>query len=300
MSICSDEIALLVRDLLKNGSRGKYSLTELEVLVIDVIAKNNTYRQASTEHQYTESSFQNAASRLFSELSLVLGVPVNRRNFLDSLKKEQIEVQEVATSSAAIIFDRLEANLWIRSEKAKLISISYHANVFLDLTSYLINYSPHFEVTYCLDVSNKSSSLELLWSLCNSLQLPLPTQKDDRSALLKSISLALKKHKVLLVLRFDRFDDHGDGSTMTLADRTLQAEYAEILATLGLRDSASCLWILDNEPLISGVESDRSLNYQLRSAAQLQTNKHKVLPPRLISIENDVKIVCDILKTYLK
>jgi hypothetical protein len=300
MSTCSNEIALFVRDLLKNDSRGKYSLTELEVLVIDVITKKNTYRQASTEHQYTESSFQNAASRLFSELSLVLGVPINRRNFLDSLEKKRTAVKEVAVPPTTIIFDRLQANLWIRSEKAKLISISYHANIFLDLTSYLINYSPHFEVTYCLDVSGKSSSLELLWSLCNSLQLPLPTQKDDRSALIKLIGLALKKHKILLVLRFDHFDDNGSGLSMASADRTLQAEYAEILVTLGLQDSSSCLLILDNDPLTNDVEGDRSLNYQLRLAAKLQASKHKLLAPRLISIENDARIVCDILKTYLK
>jgi hypothetical protein len=182
----ASEIALFIKQLLKNDSRGKNSLTELEVLVIDVITKKSTYRQASIEYQYTESSFQNAASHLFHELSQVLGVPIRRRNFVEQLAKKWLAMKE-AEDAATIVFDRLQASLWIRLEQAKLASISYHANNLLDITSYLVAYSPQFEVTYCLDVSSKNSSLELLWSLSNSLQLPLPVPKNDQAALLKSI-----------------------------------------------------------------------------------------------------------------
>jgi hypothetical protein len=287
----SNDIVLFVKQLLKNNARQSANLTELEMLVISIVVKKVTYRQASIQHQYTESSFQNAASHLFKELSLALGTPVNRRNFVEVLEKEWLLIQEVENSSS-IVFDRLQASFWIRSEKAKLVSISYRANHTLDITSYLVNYSPQFEATYCLDLSLKSSPLELLWSLCHSLQVPLPTPKNDLSALIKMISSALKRHRTLFVLRFDQLAE-------VEMNRARQSEYAEILATLGLMENSSCLLTLDNDPMTNDAEINRSLNHQLRSAVDLRAGKQKILAPRLISIENDVKIVCDILKTYL-
>jgi hypothetical protein len=290
MPTASNEIALFVKQLLKNNSRGNATLTELEKLVIGVIIKRITYRQASIQYQYTESSFQNAASHLFKELSLVLGTPVNRRNFVEVLEKEWLLRQEVESSSS-IVFDRLQSSFWIRSEKAKLVSISYHADHLLDIVSYLISYSPQFEATYCLDLSSKSSPLELLWCLCHSLQLPLPTPKNDLPALLKIIGLALKQHRTLIVLRFDQLAAE--------VHRDRPGDSAEILAALGLMDNSSCLLTLDNDPMSNDAEINRSLNHQLRVAVDMRAGKQKILAPRLISIENDVKIVCDILKTYL-
>jgi hypothetical protein len=125
--------------------------------------------------------------------------------------------------------------------------------------------------------------------LCHSLQLSLPTPKNDLPALLKIIGLALKQHRTLFVLRFDQLEVHRDRP----------GESAEILATLGLMENSSCLLTLDNDPMSNDAEINRSLNHQLRLAVDLRAGKQKTLAPRLISIENDVKIVCDILKTYL-
>jgi hypothetical protein len=278
----SNEISLFVKQILKNSARGSATLTELEMLVISTVMKKVTYRQASIQYQYTESSFQNAASHLFKELSLALGTRISRKNFAEVLEKEWLLAAE-AQSASTTVFDRLQASLWIRAEKAKLVSISYHANHPLDITNYLIKYSPQFEVTYCLDVSSKNSPLELLWSLCNSLQLSLPMPKNDQPALLKSIGLALK--------RFDH--------VQTEMNRPIKEDSSEILATLGLLDNSSCLLALDNEPMTNDAEIKRSLNHQLRLAVDLRTSKQKSLTPRLISIENDINSVCDILKTYL-
>jgi hypothetical protein len=286
----SNEISLFVKQLLKNNPRGSDALTELEMLVISIVMKKVTYRQASIQYQYTESSFQNAASHLFKELSLALGTRISRQNFAEVLEREWLLAGEVQRSSA-IVFDRLQASLWIRAEKAKLVSISYHANNLLDITNYLIQYSPQFEVTYCLDVSSKNSSLELLWSLCHSLQLPLPIQKNDQLTLLKAIGSALKQHRTLLVLRFDQVQAD--------MNHTFKGDSSEILVALGLLDNSSCLLTLDNDPMTNDAEIKRSLNHQLRLAVDLQASKHKSLAPRLISIENDVRSVCDILKTYL-
>jgi hypothetical protein len=288
MSTVSNEISLFVKQLLKNNARGSATLTELETLVISTVMKKVTYRQASIQYQYTESSFQNAASHLFKELSLALGTKISRQNFAEVLE-QRLLAEEVHSAS---VFDRLQASLWIRAEKAKLVSISYNANNLIDITNYLVQYSPQFAVTYCLDVSSKSSLLELLWCLCNSLQLPLPMQKNDRPALLKSIGLALKQHRTLLVLRFDQ----------VLADtnHTIEGDYAEILVALGLLDNSSCLLTLDNNPMTNEAEIGRSLNHQLRLAVDLWAGKQKSLAPRLISIENDLQSVCDILKTYLR
>jgi hypothetical protein len=287
----SNEMVLFIKQLLKNTSRGNANLTELETLVINVVMKKVTYRQASIQYQYTESSFQNAASHLFKELSLALETRISRRNFAEVLEKEWLLAAETQSSSYTV-FDRLQASLWIRGEKAKLVSISYCANNLLDITNYLIRYSPQFEVTYCLDISSKNSPLELLWGLCKFLQLPLPMQKNDQPALLKLIGTALKQHRTLLVLRFDQLPT---GET-----RTIKGEYAEILVMLGLLDNSSCLLTLDNDSMTNDAEIKRSLNHQLRLAVDQRTSKQKSLTPRLISIENDIQSVCDILKTYLR
>jgi hypothetical protein len=287
----SNEISLFVKQILKNSVRGSATLTELEMLVISTVIKKVTYRQASIQYQYTESSFQNAASHLFKELSLALGTRISRQNFAEVLEKECLLAAEVQSASATV-FDRLQASLWIRAEKAKLVSISYHANNLLDITNYLIQYSPQFEVTYCLDVSSKNSSLELLWGLCNSLQLPLPIQKNDQLTLLKAIGSALKQRRTLLVLRFDH--------VQTDMNRTIKENSSEILVALGLLDNSSCLLALDNEPMTNDAEIKRSLNHQLRAAVDIRTSKQKSLATRMISIENDLQSVCDILKTYLK
>jgi hypothetical protein len=287
----SNEISLFVKQVLKNNARGSTTLTELESLVISTVMKKVTYRQASIQYQYTESSFQNAASHLFKELSLALGTKISRRNFAEVLEKEWLLAEEIQSSST-VVFDRLQASLWIRAERAKLVSINYHANNSIDITNYLIQYSPQFEVTYCLDVSSKNSPLELLWCLCNSLQLPLPMQKNDQPALLKSIGLALKQRRTLLVLRFDQVLIDGN--------RTIKGDYAEILVMLGLLENFSCLLTLDNDPMTNEAEIKRSLNHQLRLAVDLRAGKQKSLALRMISIENDVQSVCDILKTYLK
>jgi hypothetical protein len=286
----SNEISQFVKQILQNSVRGSATLTELEALVISTVMKKATYRQASIQYQYTESSFQNAASHLFKELSLALGTRISRQNFAEVLEKEWLLAAEVQNSSA-IAFDRLQASLWIRAEKAKLVSISYHANHQLDITKYLVKYSPHFEVTYCLDVSSKNSSLELLWSLCHSLQLPLPMQKNDQPVLLKLIGSALKQHRTLLVLRFDQAQSE--------MNHPIKGDSSEVLVALGLLDNSSCLLTLDNEPMTNDAEIKRSLNHQLRLAVDQRTSKQKSLATRLISIENDISSVCDILKTYL-
>jgi hypothetical protein len=284
------EITVFVERLLKNVPLRKGGLTGVEKLVIGSILENTTYRQASIRYKYTESSFQNAASRLFKELSEVVGSPVNRRTFVGLIEKEWLAAKELA-SSGEIVFHRIQASLWIRAEKAQLVSIGYSANQVLDITNYLIQHSPQFEATFCLDVSSQNSTLELLWSLCTSLQISLPTPRNDQTALLKLVGNTLKQRSTLLVLRFDRLPEE--------ADRFTRSSFAEILAAIGLIENSSCLLILDNEPT-NDAEMKHTLSYHLRLAVEKLLLKRKTLAPRLVLIENDVQIVCDILQTYLK
>ncbi len=290
MSNDANQVVAFAKKFFQNNSSRKSGLTEAEKLVVDVIAQSMTYRQASIKYQYTESSLQNAASGLFKELSKVVGVQVNRRNFVELLEKEQLALQ-AESITGEIVFDRLQASLWIRSKSALLASISYGANQELDLTSYLVEYSPSFEATFCLDVSSSSSVLELLWNLCNLLQADFPVPRNDQAALLKSIGLALKQRSTLLVLRFDR---------SSASEKHGVQEYAEILTTLGLMDNDGCILTLDCDPVTNEVELRRSLAYQLQLMVNKMAGKLKMEAPRLILIENDVKIVCNILQTYLQ
>jgi hypothetical protein len=287
---------------LQQSSSRKTGLTEAEKLVINIISQGTTYKKAGIQYQYTESSLQNVASGLFKELSKVVGVTVNRRNFIELLEKERLAWQQ-AHATGEFVFDRLQATLWTQQDRASLVSISYNANQELDLTSYLLDYSPFFEATFCLEVSSNNSVLELLWSLCNRLQAPLPVPRNDQSALFKSIGLALKQRSTLLLLRFDREASPAspqENQSSLVSERHNLSEYAEILAMLGLAASNSCILTLDNDSVGNEAELRQSLAYQLQLMVNKMVGKLKMEPPRLVLIENDVKIVCSILQTYLQ
>jgi hypothetical protein len=91
MSYDPNEIIVFVTQLLRSSSGRKNLLTEMEKLVISSTIQGITYRQASIKYQYTESSFQNAASHLFREISDIIGIRVNRRNFTEIIGKEYLQ-----------------------------------------------------------------------------------------------------------------------------------------------------------------------------------------------------------------
>ena len=287
--------------LRRNSSR-KTSLTEAEKLVISVILQGTTYKKASIQYQYTESSLQNAASGLFQDLSKAVGVPVNRRNFIELLEKERLAWQQ-ANSKKEFVFDRLQANLWLQKGRAALISTSYSANQEIDFAGYLVNYSLAFGATLCLEVNRDSSGLALLWSLCNVLQAA-PVPRNDRAGLLKSIGLALKQRSTLLVLRFDRAALSAKSASLVPEPQAIEqnnlSDYAEILTILALMEHGSCILALDSDPVSNDAEVKRSLAYQLRSMVDRVVEKLKLEAPRLIFIENDPKMVFSILQTYLQ
>jgi hypothetical protein len=283
------QIEYVVQQLLRSGGRVA-GLTELEKLVIVSIVQKITYRQAGTEYKYTESSFQNAASKLFKDLSSIVRILINRRNFL-----EVMEEQRSKTSEPEVVFDCIQANLWVSSEKARLVSISYQAPQVLDLTEYLVVYSQRFGATFCLDVVDKSSPLDLLWRLFNLLQATLPSSRHDTQALLKSIGAALKKRSTLLVIRFDRLP--------VGFDRAVIREYVQIFAALGMLENSGCWLIVDNDSAITEAEIRRSMSYQLRGAIDevvLKPGRSKLPEVRLIAIENDPPVIYELLQTYLK
>jgi hypothetical protein len=293
MSTDTYQIVAMTERLLQNGSARRRSLTDLEKLTIDSIIQNTSYRQASLQHQYTESSFQNAASRIFRELSETIGVQirVNRRNFVELLEQEYERIQ-ATEDDREIVFDRLLASLWIGDGRAQMASISYQANRNLDLNNYLVKYSPKFEATFCLDVERDGCPTELLWNLCQSLQIDWSLTSQDPKTLLELIKVVLQKRRTLLVLRFDRS-----------SWRTVQmerAEYTEILMALALIESGSCVLTIDRDSMASELEVKRSLAYQLRLGMERWNAQQNAGGLRLVAIENDRQSICNILETYLK
>jgi hypothetical protein len=293
MSTDTYQIVAMTERLLQNGSARRRSLTDLEKLTIDSIIQNTSYRQASLQHQYTESSFQNAASRIFRELSETIGVQtrVNRRNFVELLEQEYDRIQ-ATEDDREIVFDRLLASLWIGDGRAYMASINYQANRNLDLNNYLVKYSPKFEATFCLDVERDGCPTELLWNLCQSLQIDWSLTSQDPKTLLELIKVVLQKRRTLLVLRFDRS-----------SWRTVQmerAEYTEILMALALIESGSCVLTIDRDSMATELEVKRSLAYQLRLGMERWNAQQNAGGLRLVAIENDRQSICNILETYLK
>jgi hypothetical protein len=293
-----DQVLTLAEQLLNDGGLRKGGLTEIERLTINCILANTSYRQASLDHQYTESSFQNAASRLFKDLSLTLNKKLNRRNFVEVMGAEH-DRRRAAELNAEIVFEWLQAQLWLREKQAQIVSISYQANQVLDIADYLVIFSPQFAATLCLNASAQGSSLELLWSLCQSLQVTIPKAKEDVPSLLKLIGGALRRRKTLLVLRFDRLNLAGS--------KRLMMEYAQILIALGLMNHDSCLLILDSDPMTSEEERQRSLGYLLRQAidgpdapGESRVTKARRAALRLICLENDRQSICDVMQAYIR
>jgi hypothetical protein len=288
MSSEIDRIENLVQSLLKSSSRRR-GLTEVEKLVVRSIVQRMTYQQASAKYLYTESSFQNAASRLFKDLSAVVGKSVNRRNFVDVIEKQQLE-EPVTNYVEKIKFDRIQANLWLQANKAKMVSISYSAPQFLDITEYLVKYSQHFEATFCLDVDTNLPVLELLWKLCNTLQISVPDSRQNTPLLLQLIKTALKKNSTFLLLRFDR--------SIQSMNALICGEYTDVLLALGLIDRGGCLLVLENDTVGGEGNLNLSLSHRLRSKIDAGSKTFPNL--RLISINDDQQIICDLLETYLR
>jgi hypothetical protein len=294
-----DRVLTLAEQLLNDSGLGRGGLTELEKLTIKCIFANNSYRQASIDHQYTESSLQNAASRLFKDLSLPLGKKLNRRNFIEVMGAED-DRRRAAALDGKIVFDRLHAQLWLQDKRARIVSISYQANQVLDITDYLVIFSPQFAMTLCVNPSQKGSLLELLWSFCQSLQVAIPkTNGQHVPTFLKLIGGAMRRRKTLLVLRFDYLNFSGS--------QRLMMEYVQILVALGLMNHESCLLILDSDPMTSEEERQRSMGYLLRKAidapdlvGESRGAKARRAALRLICLENDRQVICDVMQAYIR
>jgi hypothetical protein len=299
MSTVLSQLTDIVEHLIQGSPRRKGGLKRLERLAIASIIQKTTYSEASVKHGYTESSFQNAASLLFKDLSPILGITVNRKNF-EQVVEEAWETMQEAKRHEEIVFDRLQVQMWICAERAKLISLSYDANRILDITDYLVDYSPQFAAAFCVDVGEKNSPLELLWNLYQTLQVALPMPKNDPQALLQSISDALQQRKTLLILRFDSLGDVSQ--SQLLNPSPVRGEYAEILRAIGLGAGSSCLIAIDNDPVTDEIQAQQSLSDQLRStvesAASWDSGAKMAL--RLVSIDNDQQGICELLQTYLR
>jgi hypothetical protein len=295
MSTVLSQLTDIVEHLIQESPQRKGGLKKLERLAIVSIIQRTTYAEASLKHGYTESSFQNAASRLFKDLSPILGMTLNRKNF-EQVVEEAWETRQEAKRHEEIVFDRLQVQVWIGEERAKLISLSYDANQILDITDYLVDYSPQFAAAFCVDVGEKNSPLELLWNLYQTLQVALPIPKNDPQALLQSISDALKKRKTLLVLRFDSLRLPLD------PNRPVRSEYAKILRAIGLGEGSSCLIGIDNDPVANESQAQQSLSDQLCSIVESQSSWDSGAKTalRLVSIENDRQGICELLQTYLR
>jgi hypothetical protein len=271
-------------------------MTELEKLVITTISQKLTYQQASIKYQYTESSFQNAASHLFRDLSAIWGTTVNRRNVLGLIEQARVAALQT-TNSGKFVFDRIQANFWVKLDRAQLVSVSYQASQQLDLTEYLIKYSPNFRATFCSNVESSSSPLELLLHLADDLQISLPSPANDMQILLKTIKLALQKRSTLLMLQFDQ-------SNQVQAQ---WGDYVDILMELGTIGNGTCLLVVQREPSKPVTDMKQYLDYQVRLASNAAmgiqkegVSKNKMTEARLISINNNQQIICDLLQTYLK
>jgi hypothetical protein len=295
MSTVLSQLTDIVEHLIQDSPRRKGGLKRLERLAIASIIQKTTYSEASLKHGYTESSFQNAASLLFKDLSPILGITVNRKNF-EQVVEEAWETMQEAKRHEEIVFDRLQVQVWICQERAKLISLSYDANRILDITDYLVDYSPQFVATFCVDVGEKNSLLELLWNLYQTLQVALPMPRHDPQALLQSISDALKQRKTLLVLRFDSL------RLPLTPNRPVRSEYAEILRAVGLGEGPSCLIAIDNDPVADEIQIQQSLSDQLRSTVESPASwdSGAKMALRLVSIKNDRQGICELLQTYLR
>jgi hypothetical protein len=286
-----------LEQLLQGHAIRKGGLTAVEKLVIASISQKMTYQQASIKYQYTESSFQNAASRLFKDLSLIVGTSVNRQNILNLIDREQHAALKAA-DTCKLVIDRISADFWVRAERAQMISISYRANQILDLTEYLVKYSPSFKTTFCADVESDSSPLKTLLHLCDCLQIPTLSFSHDSQALLKSIKLTLQRRSVLLVLRFDQSKEI----------KSQWGDYIDILITLGNIGNGTCLLLLHKELEYSSLDTKKSLDYQVRLAINVATGIQKtesngnnnLSKPRLISINNNQQIICNLMQTYMK
>jgi hypothetical protein len=279
MPIDRDAIENAIQQLLQNNDKHQWQLAKMEKLVIDSIIQKITYREAATKYQYTESSFQNAASKLFKKLSSILGQPINRHNLLDVLA-DLATPSQGSKQVTVTTFDQIQANLWVNTsrEKAQLVCISYQSSQLLNIKEYLLNYSPYFQATCCLDISANSVQ-GFLQSIGNALLVRF----HDSCTPLESINLVLQKRPTLLVIRFDR----------GVNDQSLLAKYAEIITNITLAPHRSCLLVINQGP------PEKSFVHHVQGMIDRLTVQEQIARPRTMVINHDALMVSEVLKIYL-
>ncbi len=281
--------------LLRKHQMRKGGLTELEKLTLDSVAQGKTYRQASEQYAYTESSFQNAASRLFREISIATGQTVRRRNLVNTLEQQDLELR-IQGGFRENTFKESSSQFWLRNGRAAIITITYKADGILDINDYLTEFSQHFTAVHCLSIVAETNPLQFLWMLCNHLDIPLPKMHNNVSEIIKSIVAALKARKTLMIVRFDH--PGGDpSSSMGVSQQELRSNlkaYAAAITEIGIARTKSCFLILDNSSIQPYAANPELVTYHIRQELSGSDNL------RVISLNNSMPDTWKLLQSQFR
>jgi hypothetical protein len=184
-------------------------LTGREECVLNALFDDQTYQQAGKDSGYSEGTLQNAASKLFRDLSHIFDRDINRRNCQVIIKAimgpDDHQNHQIENAQAAINID-----LWMLVNHCQLLTLrSTEATQDKELLqSFFYRYYTHFHRAIWIDVNLFNSLPEVLTELITSLE-PIDLTFLTTDQMLKLLIDRLREQRCLIAMNCSASEPSG-------------------------------------------------------------------------------------------
>jgi hypothetical protein len=175
-------------------------LTGREECVLNALFEDQTYQQAGKDSRYSEGTLQNAASKLFKDLSHIFDRDINRRNCQVIIKavmeRGSSPSHQIEQAQAAISID-----LWMLLNHCQLLTLRSTAAQQDKglLQSFFYRYYTHFHRAIWIDISLFDSLPKVLAELITSLD-PIDLTFLSTDQMLKLLVERLREQRCLIAI----------------------------------------------------------------------------------------------------
>jgi hypothetical protein len=283
-----------IRTILGQHPNRTKHITPREVCVIEAVLDGQTYQRAGSTSGYSEGSLQNAAAKLFADLSLLLGgIKVSRRNFRVVMTK-WIESNTGDGRTALVT-----ANMWVLSDRIQLVAIDNELNAerTFSVPRLLDEYSGRFERTICCQVWQQDPLKDLMYGLMGSAgAVQARALEEGDPDVLRQIVESFRQHSSLVIVEYDA--THANNMQFTAAGRL------EALRSVVEHAHNSCLVLVDAPPYMKDSLEQMSRLVLRREAGDVMLGdlsgggKAAATKPRLLSVMGYERRLFEVLNLY--
>jgi hypothetical protein len=192
------QIITFVDKVLKEHRQAQ--LTPRESCILHALLEDRTYQQAGKDSGYSEGTLQNAASKLFRDLSIIFDRDINRRN-CQVMIQSMMEVNNSSTRPSETFQAAINIDLWMLVNHCQLLTLrSSEAEQAKGLLqSFFYRYYTHFHRAIWIDINLFNSLPEVLAELITSLE-PIDLTLMTTEQMLKLLLERLREQRCLIAL----------------------------------------------------------------------------------------------------